>query len=64
MEDEVRQATEEHLAGDLPCALARLETSVDVVDPTTLELKIAHWHQMRVWLTAYVSQNMQEGSDY
>ena len=60
----MRQATEEDMAGDLPCTLARLETSVDVVDPTTLELKITNWNQMRALLTAYISQNMQEGIDY
>src|SRR5919202_4666922 len=64
MEDEVKQAIGESMADDMPRALARLETSVDVVDPTTLELKIASWNQMRALLTAYISQNMQEGVDY
>src|SRR5215471_13915398 len=64
MEEEVRQATEENMADDMSRALARLATSVDVVDPTTLELKIANWHQMRALLRAYISQNMQEGIDY
>src|SRR5262245_11497037 len=64
MEDEVRQAIGETMAEDMPHALARLETSVDVVDPTTLELKIANWNQMRTLLTAYISQNMKEGIDY
>jgi hypothetical protein len=64
MEDEVRQATGENMAGDIPRALARLDTSVDVIDPTMLELKIATWNQMRALLTAYISQNMQEDIDY
>src|SRR5262249_41594283 len=64
MEDIVRQATEENLAGDLPHALAQLETSVNVVDPATLGLKITNWNQMRALLMAYISQNMQEGIDY
>ena len=60
----MRQATEDNLADDLSHALAQLETSVDVVDPATLERKIATWHQLRTLLTAYISQNMQEGIDY
>ena len=60
----MRQAIGENTADDMPRALARLETSVDVVDPTTLELKIANWNQMRALLTAYISQNMKEGIDY
>ena len=60
----MRQASGENMADDLPRALARLETPVDVVHPTTLELKIANWNQMRALLTAYISQNMKEGSDY
>src|SRR5574341_405097 len=64
MEDKVRQAIGENMADDMPCALARPETSVDVADPTTLEMKIANWNQMRTLLTAYISQNMKEGSDY
>src|SRR5215510_7769523 len=64
MEDEVRQAIEENMTDDMSHALARLDTSVDVVDPTTLELKIANWNQMRDLLTAYISQNMKEDIDY
>src|SRR2546421_5838672 len=64
MEDEVRQAIGENTAGDMSRALAQLETSVNVVDPTMLELKISNWNQMRALLTAYISQNMKEGSDY
>src|SRR5215468_3728265 len=64
MEDEVKQAIEENTTGDMQRSLARLETSVDVVDPTTLGLKISNWNQMRALLTAYISQNMKEGIDY
>lgn len=64
MEVEVRQASVENITDDMPRALVRLETSVDVVDPTTLELKIANWNQMRALLTAYIGQNMKEGIDY
>jgi hypothetical protein len=64
MEDEVRQATEETMASDQPRTLARLETSVDVVDPTTLAQHMTTWYQLRTLLTAYISQNMQEGIDY
>ena len=34
----MRQTTGENMAGDMAHALARLETSVDVVDLTVLEL--------------------------
>ena len=54
----------DHPADDMQCSLARLDTSVDVTDPTTLEQNITNLHQMRVLLTAYMSQHMQEGSDY
>src|SRR5205823_12235808 len=64
MEDEVKQTIRENTASDMPRALAQLETSVDVIDPTTLELKITNWNQMRTLLTAYISQNLKEGIDY
>jgi len=60
----VKQAIEENTTGDMQRSLARLETSVDVVDPTTLGLKISNWNQMRALLTGYISQNMKEGIDY
>jgi len=60
----VKQTIRENTASDMPRALAQLETSVDVIDPTTLELKITNWNQMRTLLTAYISQNLKEGIDY
>jgi hypothetical protein len=64
MEDAVRQTIGENTVGDMPRSLEQLETSVDVVDPTTLELQITNWNQMRALLTTYISQNMKEGIDY
>src|SRR5919206_541054 len=64
METEVRQGSGDHTAGAMQRSLARLDTAVDVADPTTLEQKISNWNQMCTLLTAYISQHMQEGIDY
>jgi hypothetical protein len=39
-------------------------SSVDVIDPALLEGKIAYWTQMRMLLTTYIRQHLQEGIDY
>ena len=38
--------------------------SVAVIDLALLEGNIADWPQIRALLTAYISQHLQEGSDY
>ena len=53
MEVEVKRVSGDHMAGDMPRVLARLDTAVDVADPTTLEQQISNWNQMRTLLTAY-----------
>lgn len=55
------QVAHEHAA---PYLARHAPAAADVVDPTTLAQKIAHWNQIRALLTTYISQNMKEGTDY
>jgi hypothetical protein len=64
MVDERHEACAVTPAPATPHGLAQRAPAVDVVDPTTLAQTMATWHQMRVLLTAYISEHMQEGMDY
>jgi hypothetical protein len=61
--EEIEAHGEDHERHGLPQLLPR-GPAVNVIDPALLEGKIAHWTQMRVLLTDYIRQHMQEGIDY